>query len=217
MADGDDGTRGVVGGGAGPGEDAEPAEMSSWTAEPVEMGGGGAEADRRGLIGPAEAAEAVDALVVTSRTDETAVRETTVLTVETAVATAAVATAVEMSPRAEAPKKRGRGRPKKVRSEAEQRFVDLKVKKDDKKVAAEKENAPGSDAAFSLKSLIVAANAAKKRPALGAADANGTASSSERDSERGVSMAKPKRRRLAAVSSLRDVVGSPLENGRFLR
>ena len=165
----------------------------------------------------AEAAEAVDALVVTSTTDETAVRETTVLTVETAVATAAVATAVEMSPRAEAPKKRGRGRPKKVRSEAEQRFVDLKVKKDDKKVAAEKENAPGSDAAFSLKSLIVAANAAKKRPALGAADANGTASSSERDSERGVSMAKPKRRRLAAVSSLRDVVGSPLENGRFLR
>jgi len=104
-----------------------------------------------------------------------------------------------------------------VRTEAEQRLVDLKMKK---KAAPEtssgkendKENA-GAVAGFSLKSLIVAAGAPKKRPALGLADANATPSA---PSEKGVP-AKTKRRRLANVSSLRDVIGSPLENGRFLR
>ena len=75
----------------------------------------------------------------------------------------------------------------------------------------DKENA-GAVAGFSLKSLIVAAGAPKKRPVLGLADANATPSAKEK----GVP-AKTKRRRLANVSSLRDVIGSPLENGRFLR
>jgi hypothetical protein len=44
------------------------------------------------------------------------------------------------------------------------------------------------------------------------ADANATPSAKGK----GVP-AKTKRRRLANVSSLRDVIGSPLENGRFLR
>jgi hypothetical protein len=132
-------------------------------------------------------------------------------TVEAVVAT------TDLSNPEEAPKKRGRGRPKKVRTEAEQRLVDLKTKK---KAAPEtssgkendKENA-GAVAGFSLKSLIVAAGAPKKRPVLGLADATNSTPSAK---EKGVP-AKTKRRRLANVSSLRDVIGSPLENGRFLR
>ena len=157
----------------------------------------------------AESAEGVEAAVVVPAASLSAAHATTVETVEAVVATA--------DPPEEAPKKRGRGRPKKVRTEAEQRLVDLKMKK---KAAPEtssgkendKENA-GAVAGFSLKSLIVAAGAPKKRPALGLADANATPSA---PSEKGVP-AKTKRRRLANVSSLRDVIGSPLENGRFLR
>ena len=160
----------------------------------------------------AESAEGVEAAVVVPAASLSAAHATTVETVE-----AVVATADPPNPE-EAPKKRGRGRPKKVRTEAEQRLVDLKTKK---KAAPEtssgkendKENA-GAVAGFSLKSLIVAAGAPKKRPALGLADANATSSAKEK--EQGVP-AKTKRRRLANVSSLRDVIGSPLENGRFLR
>jgi transposase len=156
----------------------------------------------------AESAEGVEAAVVVPAASLSAAHATTVETVEAVVATA--------DPPGEAPKKRGRGRPKKVRTEAEQRLVDLKTKK---KAAPEtssgkendKENA-GAVAGFSLKSLIVAAGAPKKRPVLGLADANATPSAKEK----GVP-AKTKRRRLANVSSLRDVIGSPLENGRFLR
>jgi hypothetical protein len=160
----------------------------------------------------AESAEGVEAAVVVPAASLSAAHATTVETVE-----AVVATADPPNPE-EAPKKRGRGRPKKVRTEAEQRLVDLKTKK---KAAPEtssgkendKENA-GAVAGFSLKSLIVAAGAPKKRPVLGLADANATPSAKEK--EQGVP-AKTKRRRLANVSSLRDVIGSPLENGRFLR
>jgi centromeric protein E len=156
----------------------------------------------------AESAEGVEAAVVVPAASLSAAHATTVETVEAVVATA--------DPPEEAPKKRGRGRPKKVRTEAEQRLVDLKTKK--KKVSEtssgkenDKENA-GAVGGFSLKSLIVAAGAPKKRPVLGLADANATPSAKEK----GVP-AKTKRRRLANVSSLRDVIGSPLENGRFLR
>ena len=159
----------------------------------------------------AESAEGVEAAVVVPAASLSAAHATTVETVE-----AVVATADPPNPE-EAPKKRGRGRPKKVRTEAEQRLVDLKTKK---KAAPEtssgkendKENA-GAVAGFSLKSLIVAAGAPKKRPVLGLADATNSTPSAK---EKGVP-AKTKRRRLANVSSLRDVIGSPLENGRFLR
>ena len=124
------------------------------------------------------------------------------------------------------PKKRGRGRPKKARTEAEQRFVDLKAKKRaapsapfETTGAADEENAGASVASvgvgFSLKSLIVAAGVSKKRPALGAVDANASDAAKAKETEH--PPAARKRRRLAAVSSLRDVIGSPLENGRFLR
>ena len=170
----------------------------------------------------AEEAEGVDPLVVVTAAPETAVREEApaVASFETAVAT--TGGSVE-TPSEQQPKKRGRGRPKKVRTEAEQRFVDLKTKKSGARAqsagaAVDKENAPGSNASLSLKSLIVAANAAKKkRPALGAAEANGTKRLSAAARDRDEPAAKPKRRRLAPVSSLRDIVGSPLENGRFLR
>ena len=156
----------------------------------------------------AESAEGVEAAVVVPAASLSAAHATTVETVEAVVATA--------DPPGEAPKKRGRGRPKKVRTEAEQRLVDLKTKKKNVSETSsgkenDKENA-GAVAGFSLKSLIVAAGAPKKRPALGLADANATPSAKEK----GVP-AKTKRRRLANVSSLRDVIGSPLENGRFLR
>ena len=162
----------------------------------------------------AESAEGVEAaaVVVPAAFSLSAAHATTVETVEAVVATADPS---NPSP----PKKRGRGRPKKVRTEAEQRLVDLKTKKkaapETSSGAAfsdkEKENA-GAVAGFSLKSLIVAAGAPKKRPVLGLADANATPSAKGK----GVP-AKTKRRRLANVSSLRDVIGSPLENGRFLR
>ena len=164
----------------------------------------------------AESAEGVEAaaVVVPAAFSLSAAHATTVETVE-----AVVATADPSNPEEALPKKRGRGRPKKVRTEAEQRLVDLKTKKkaapETSSGAAfsdkEKENA-GAVAGFSLKSLIVAAGAPKKRPALGLADANATPSAKGK----GVP-AKTKRRRLANVSSLRDVIGSPLENGRFLR
>ena len=126
----------------------------------------------------------------------------------------------------DAPKKRGRGRPKKARTEAEQRFADLKAKKRaapsapfETNGAADEENAGASVASvgvgFSLKSLIVAAGVSKKRPALGAVDANASDAAKAKETEN--PPAARKRRRLAAVSSLRDVIGSPLENGRFLR
>jgi hypothetical protein len=166
----------------------------------------------------AESAEGVEAAVVVPAASLSAAHATTVETVEAVVATA--------DPPEEAPKKRGRGRPKKARTEAEQRFVDLKAKKRaapsapfETTGAADEENAGASvGVGFSLKSLIIAAGVSKvskKRPALGAADANASDAAKAKETER--LPAARKRRRLAAVSSLRDVIGSPLENGRFLR
>ena len=169
-----------------------------------------------------EAAEGVDALVVASAATQSAVLET--------VAVAVDAAAGETP--SEEPKKRGRGRPKKARTEAEQRFVDLKAKKRFVDLKAKKRGAPlapfettgaadeentgaSVGVGFSLKSLIIAAGVSKKRPALGAADANASDAAKAKETER--LPAARKRRRLAAVSSLRDVIGSPLENGRFLR
>jgi hypothetical protein len=101
--------------------------------------------------------------------------------------------------------------------------VDLKAKKRaapsapfETTGAADEENAGASvGVGFSLKSLIVAAGVSKKRPALGAVDANASDAAKAKETEH--PPAARKRRRLAAVSSLRDVIGSPLENGRFLR
>ena len=163
-----------------------------------------------------EAAEGVDALVVASAATQSAVVETVAVAVDAAAGETL----------SEEPKKRGRGRPKKARTEAEQRFVDLKAKKRaapsapfETTGAADEENAGASvGVGFSLKSLIIAAGVSKvskKRPALGAADANASDAAKAKETER--LPAARKRRRLAAVSSLRDVIGSPLENGRFLR
>ena len=162
-----------------------------------------------------EAAEGVDALVVASAATQSAVLETVAVAVDAAAGETL----------SEEPKKRGRGRPKKARTEAEQRFVDLKAKKKraapsapfETTGAADEENAGASvGVGFSLKSLIIAAGVSKKRPALGAADANASDAPSKAKETEHLPAAR-KRRRLAAVSSLRDVIGSPLENGRFLR
>ena len=163
-----------------------------------------------------EAAEGVDAFVVASAATQSAVLETVAVAVDAAAGETL----------SDEPKKRGRGRPKKARTEAEQRFVDLKAKKRaapsapfETTGAADEENAGASVASvgvgFSLKSLIVAAGVSKKRPALGAVDANASDAAKAKETEH--PPAARKRRRLAAVSSLRDVIGSPLENGRFLR
>ena len=165
-----------------------------------------------------EAAEGVDALVVASAATQSAVLETVAVAVDAAAGETL----------SEEPKKRGRGRPKKARTEAEQRFVDLKAKKRaapkaprasfETTGAADEENAGavGVGVGFSLKSLIIAAGVSKKRPALGASDANASDAPSKAKETEHLPAAR-KRRRLAAVSSLRDVIGSPLENGRFLR
>ena len=155
-----------------------------------------------------EAAEGVDAFVVASAATRCAVSETVAVAVDAAAGETL----------SDAPKKRGRGRPKKARTEAEQRFADLKAKKHAKETtgAADEENAGASvGVGFSLKSLIVAAGVSKKRSALGAVDANASDAAKAKETEH--PPAARKRRRLAAVSSLRDVIGSPLENGRFLR
>ena len=160
-----------------------------------------------------EAAEGVDAFVVASAATRCAVSETVAVAVDAAAGETL----------SDAPKKRGRGRPKKARTEAEQRFADLKAKKRaapsapfETNGAADEENAGASvGVGFSLKSLIVAAGVSKKRPALGAVDANASDAAKAKETEH--PPAARKRRRLAAVSSLRDVIGSPLENGRFLR
>ena len=163
-----------------------------------------------------EAAEGVDAFVVASAATRCAVSETVAVAVDAAAGETL----------SDAPKKRGRGRPKKARTEAEQRFADLKAKKRaapsapfETTGAADEENAGASVASvgvgFSLKSLIVAAGVSKKRSALGAVDANASDAAKAKETEH--PPAARKRRRLAAVSSLRDVIGSPLENGRFLR
>jgi len=175
-----------------------------------------AAAARAELVVEEEAAEGVDALVVASAATQSAVLETVAVAVDAAAGETL----------SEEPKKRGRGRPKKARTEAEQRFVDLKAKKKraapsapfETTGAADEENAGAVSVGvgFSLKSLIIAAGVSKKRPALGAADANASdAPSKAKETER--LPAARKRRRLASVSSLRDVIGSPLENGRFLR
>ena len=155
-----------------------------------------------------EAAEGVDAFVVASAATRCAVSETVAVAVDAAAGETL----------SDAPKKRGRGRTKKARTEAEQRFADLKAKKHAKETtgAADEENAGASvGVGFSLKSLIVAAGVSKKRSALGAVDANASDAAKAKETEH--PPAARKRRRLAAVSSLRDVIGSPLENGRFLR
>ena len=155
-----------------------------------------------------EAAEGVDAFVVASAATRCAVSETVAVAVDAAAGETL----------SDAPKKRGRGRPKTARTEAEQRFADLKAKKHAKETtgAADEENAGASvGVGFSLKSLIVAAGVSKKRSALGAVDANASDAAKAKETEH--PPAARKRRRLAAVSSLRDVIGSPLENGRFLR
>ena len=108
-----------------------------------------------------EAAEGVDAFVVASAATRCAVSETVAVAVDAAAGETL----------SDAPKKRGRGRPKKARTEAEQRFADLKAKKHAKETtgAADEENAGASvGVGFSLKSLIVAAGVSKKRSALGA-------------------------------------------------
>ena len=161
-----------------------------------------------------EAAEGVDALVVASAATQSAVLETVAVAVDAAAGETL----------SEEPKKRGRGRPKKARTEAEQRFVDLKAKKraapsapPETTGAGDEENAGATvGVGFSLKSLIIAAGVSKKRPALGASDANASDAPSKAKETEHLPAAR-KRRRLAAVSSLRDVIGSPLENGRFLR
>ena len=112
----------------------------------------------------------------------------------------------------------------------EQKFHDLKL--NGKKATAlrraaaggkvDKENPDGSEGAgagslpgrpgvvveFSLKNMISAVGV-KKKPLEEAGDGN------EGDDKK--TPAKKKVRRLANVGSLRDVIGSPLENGRFMR
>ena len=91
-----------------------------------------------------EAAEGVDAFVVASAATRCAVSETVAVAVDAAAGETL----------SDAPKKRGRGRPKKARTEAEQRFADQKAKKHAKETtgAADEENAGASvGVGFSLK------------------------------------------------------------------
>ena len=67
---------------------------------------------------------------------------------------------------------------------------------------------PGVVVDFSLKNMISAVGV-KKKPLEEAGDGN--------DGDDKKTPAKKKVRRLANVGSLRDVIGSPLENGRFMR
>jgi centromeric protein E len=121
--------------------------------------------------------------------------------------------------------KRGRGRPKKPRTEAEQVFVDLKKRKHPgnaraasaSAAAAEKENAVSgvSFVGSSLKSLI--RRSGGRSTDTENAAVSGDASCLGAGAGARLVGAEKKRRRLANVSSLRDVLGSPLENGRIMR
>ena len=145
--------------------------------------------------------------------------------VEAATAVTHVATEVQATEEvaAEAPKKRRRGRPKKIRTEAEQAFVDLKLKGKKGKAKngdeVDKENPSGgvsgvTNSGFSLKSMISAVGVKKKKAPLGEKNENVSANQSTGASGKSQTA---KRRRLANVASLRDIIGSPLENGRFMR
>ena len=146
-----------------------------------------------------EAAEGVDAFVVASAATQSAVLETVAVAVDAAAGETL----------SDEPKKRGRGRPKKARTEAEQRFVDLKAKKRaapsapfETTGAADEENAGASVASvgvgFSLKSLIVAAGVSKSGPRWARPDANASDAAKAKETEH--PPAARKRRRLAGPS-----------------